>query len=249
MTIHRPVSPMPAASVLLVRDAPWSVLMVKRHAKSFFSSALVFPGGVVDPEDSSDAWLQYVSGQQNLSREERALRIAGCRELFEETGVLLARQSIAARRGAGFFHQIQAAGGTLALDALRPFAHWITPEGSRKRFDTHFYLCCAPAGSEASCDGTETVTCEWHAPAALVARAEAGDAFIMLPTHMNLKHLAESQDFAAAAAAAAKRRIVTVTPRFERRAGGDVILIPAEAGYGITEYPARTGATAPLSRD
>ena len=32
----------------------------------------------------------------------------------------------------------------LALDALTPFAHWITPAALPKRFDTHFFILAAP---------------------------------------------------------------------------------------------------------
>ena len=32
-----PVEPRPAATILLVRDDPFEVLMVKRHEKQFFS--------------------------------------------------------------------------------------------------------------------------------------------------------------------------------------------------------------------
>jgi 8-oxo-dGTP pyrophosphatase MutT (NUDIX family) len=49
-------TPRRAATVMLVRDEPFEVLMVKRNAREPFASALVFPGGVVEPEDYSDSW-------------------------------------------------------------------------------------------------------------------------------------------------------------------------------------------------
>ena len=47
MTMQKPVDPVPAATMLLLRDAPeFQVLMVKRHHQiDFASGALVFPGG------------------------------------------------------------------------------------------------------------------------------------------------------------------------------------------------------------
>lgn len=47
-------TPLPAATILLVRDAPdgLEVFMVKRHHQvDFVSGALVFPGGKVDKTD------------------------------------------------------------------------------------------------------------------------------------------------------------------------------------------------------
>jgi len=47
-TAMRPVIVRLAATVLLLRDDPFEVLMVKPNARGFFPSALVFPGGVVE---------------------------------------------------------------------------------------------------------------------------------------------------------------------------------------------------------
>ncbi len=77
-------TPVQAASVLLVRDAPLEVLLVRRGASAVFSSALVFPGGVVDSHDASEEWLPHVTGAELLETAERSFRIAACRELFEE---------------------------------------------------------------------------------------------------------------------------------------------------------------------
>jgi 8-oxo-dGTP pyrophosphatase MutT (NUDIX family) len=68
-----------AASVLLLRDAPGGFevfLLRRRKGASFMASAYVFPGGATD--DGEDA------------------RTAAARELFEEAGVLLAKDADAA---------------------------------------------------------------------------------------------------------------------------------------------------------
>ena len=71
------VEPVPAASVIILRDAPLEVLMILRHEKSsFVPSAWVFPGGAVDPEDGEAGTLQ-------------AARNAAIREAFEETAIRL----------------------------------------------------------------------------------------------------------------------------------------------------------------
>jgi hypothetical protein len=55
---------------------------------------------------------------------------------------------------------------------------------------------------------------------------------------MQLVRLAQSKDVASALEAARTRAPFTVTPTVEKRGEEHVILIPAEAGYGITEFAA-----------
>lgn len=224
--------------MLLVRDDPFEVLMVRRTDRrdTAFPSALVFPGGVVDPDDASPDWLPHVTGAEGLSGVERGLRIAACRETFEEAGIVLASDGVAvcAARdtapGAGFRELLARTGTTLPLDTLVPYAHWITPELAPKRYDTRFYICRAPDGAKAICDGGETLAVEWIAP---------GDALrldgIVFVTRMNLIRLAESDGVESALAAARARPHFTVEPELVRRDGGYVVTIPAAAGYGITE--------------
>lgn len=71
------VEPVPAASVMVLRDDPFEVLMIQRHEKSsFVPNAWVFPGGAVDPEDGEPGTLE-------------AARKAALREVFEETAIRL----------------------------------------------------------------------------------------------------------------------------------------------------------------
>src|ERR1700751_4445273 len=83
--------PRPSTTVLLVRDSAdgLEVLMVVRNDRSQYASALVFPGGVIDAEDGDEAWLGLIDGAEGLDPAERTRRIAGFRELHEETGLLL----------------------------------------------------------------------------------------------------------------------------------------------------------------
>jgi 8-oxo-dGTP pyrophosphatase MutT (NUDIX family) len=69
------VDPVPAASVILLRDRPLEALMILRHEKSsFVPSAWVFPGGAVDPADGEPGTLN-------------AAKAAAIREVFEETAI------------------------------------------------------------------------------------------------------------------------------------------------------------------
>jgi 8-oxo-dGTP pyrophosphatase MutT (NUDIX family) len=231
------VTPALAATILVVRDDPFEVLMVKRRSSSHFSSALVFPGGLVDAADSAPEWANHLRGGAALDDAARAIRVAGFRETFEETGIVIAAGARPkADRDRPFLDVVRNQGVTLDLDAVAPFGHWITPENAPKRFDTHFLLARAPDGAEPVSDNNETVSVEWVNPAEALARAGAGDFSILFPTLMNLRMLAQSMDAASALAAARARKIFTVRPILSKRDGQTVLNIPAEAGYGVTEY-------------
>jgi hypothetical protein len=234
-------TPVPAASVLLVRDAPLEVLLVRRSAGAVFSSALVFPGGVVDSHDASEEWLPHVTGAELLETAERSFRIAACRELFEEADVFFCdgASSMAGSEQRSYFERIRNAGAHIPLGSVIPFGHWITPEGVGKRFDTHFYVCRAPNGAVAKSDGREIVTAEWVKPQEIIASAQRGERTLMFPTLLSLMRLAESADVESALAAAASRPSFTVLPRVERRGESKFIVIPAMAGYGVTEQKFR----------
>ncbi len=240
----------PASTVLLVREggSGLEVFMVVRHHKiEFASGALVFPGGSADAEDFAIAAGGTRCGSTSgLDERSRALRVAAVRETFEECGVLLARPrgsaglidgarcaAIGARaQGRSFAELIAAEDLDLALDALTPFAHWITPAILPKRFDTHFYIVAAPADQVARHDGSESVDSIWINPARALADAESGRYTIVFATRLNLQMLAQSRDVASAVAAARVRRIVAVEPTAVKTETGYLFTIPIEAGYG-----------------
>jgi len=211
------VIPRRAATVMLVRDEPFEVLMVKRNAREPFASALVFPGGVVEPEDYSESWLAHLHGDASFSLEERALRIAACRETWEEAAILpggrgglLSKDALSDQP---FLETVIRHGVRLALGDLVNFAHWITPQGLPKRFDTYFYICRASRAATGQCDGRETVALEWVQPVEALAMAERGERALLLPTRENLKLLAQSGTCEAALDAARGRKIIPFTPR------------------------------------
>src|ERR1700742_4968004 len=107
------IEPIPAATILLLRDAPegLEVFMVKRHHQvDFVSGALVFPGGKVDKTDYAAALCDYIDGGEGWSEAMRALGACAIREAFEESGILLARDA-----SGGFVDAARLA----ALDAYR----------------------------------------------------------------------------------------------------------------------------------
>lgn len=245
-------APKPASTVVLVRDAPGlEVLMVRRSAgMAFGASAWVFPGGKVAAADSDPAWDELSDG--SYDHYERSLRIAAAREVFEESGLLLATRdgkeldaassvgfdamrSVVEADPAAMLNLMRETGLRLTLDRLVPFAHWITPAFEPRRFDTHFFLVRAPDGQVVRHDGREAVDHQWVAPEELLAKRLQGEAKLMFPTRLNLQVLAKSANAAAAEAEARGRKIVTVEPQLVDRGDSKVLVIPAEAGYGLTE--------------
>jgi 8-oxo-dGTP pyrophosphatase MutT (NUDIX family) len=219
-----------------VRDDPFEVLMVRRRSSSIYSSALVFPGGMVETSDASAEWLPHVRGAEGLSEGERALRIAACRETYEEASIVVAEGAAAPPGAASYLDLVRGLGVKLDLASVLPFGHWITPESAPRRFDTYFFLCRAPVGAEAVSCGDETVSVEWVRPSEAIARADAGEHSILFPTLMNLRMLAYNTTVGEALETTRRRKIFTVMPRVSTRDDLMVINIPEEAGYGVSEY-------------
>ena len=248
--------PVPAATILLLRGdhRTLEVFMVVRHEKiDFLAGALVFPGGKVDAPDADARLLAHCTGAAQ-SADERALQVAAIRETFEECGVLLARPAGSASLIGGTAlaalepYRKALNGGAitlldfvvreklvLACDLLTPFAHWITPTMVPKRFDTHFFVAEAPPDQLALHDGHESVESLWITPADAVDAARSRRYTVIFPTLRNLEKLARAASPAEARRQAEASTIVSVTPWSERRADGNYLCIPKDAGYDVTE--------------
>jgi 8-oxo-dGTP pyrophosphatase MutT (NUDIX family) len=232
-------------------------MVVRHHEVDFLSGALVFPGGKLSPSDGDSRVLTRCSGAEDLSPDEVALRVCAIREVFEESGILLAREpgvtglvgparatQLAERYGhqlgsgaIGIADFLEAENLALACEALVPYARWITPTFMPKRFDTYFYLAAAPPEQIALHDGKEMVEAQWIRPADALADQASGKRTIVAATKLNLGHLGRSNTVAAALTAAADRPIVTVLPELVETPQGRKLLIPETAGYGVTEVP------------
>ena len=250
-----PAEPRLSATALLVRDRDeMEVLMVERHYQiDFAAGALVFPGGKSSDDDALAGWRMRADGV--FDERQTVARIAAVREVFEESGVLLARSEAARGEGAplvgaDMVERLAAMRGAVdrgeqsflelfvqhelvaALDTLVHFGHWITPDMMPKRFDTHFYIAKMPSGQVASADGRETTDARWLAPKAALALNEAGKATIIFPTRMNLDKLARAKSCDDAIARFSGAPVMTVLPKVsETDKGEPCLLIPAEADY------------------
>ena len=254
------VAARPAATVQIVRDGPAGieVLMITRNvASEFASGALVFPGGRVDAADIAAVTHHHTHELSGADTAALALRVAGIRETYEEAHILLARRpganallsavevgeleaDLEGRLGrpAGFNDLTDSGKIELATDLLIPFAHWITPVGRPKRYDTHFFLIAAPADQVAAHDGHEAVDTLWIGPQDAIDGGDAGRFTVVFATRMNLIKLARSTTVVAAIARAQGEPVVTVLPVVTAGPNGRILRIPAQAGYGITEVSA-----------
>lgn len=100
-----PVTPVPAATLVLLRNRPaggFEVLLIRRHSASKFAAGdFVFPGGRIEADDAPDGAAAWCRGLDTASAA-RALRletpptaalghwVGAIRETFEEVGILLA---------------------------------------------------------------------------------------------------------------------------------------------------------------
>jgi 8-oxo-dGTP pyrophosphatase MutT (NUDIX family) len=242
----------PASTILLVRDGDTGLevfMVVRHHQIDFASGALVFPGGKTDAGDSEVRDL--CTGADGLDDAQLAIRVGAIREAFEECGVLLARRTgtndrlvnaaelldLDAMRGPLQENQITLRDFlmqnelTLACELLTPYAHWITPDMMPKRFDTYFYIAAAPDDQIAVHDGEESVDSVWISPTDAIKGSEDGRYTVIYPTLKNIEMLGESDSAARAITDATNRPVVTVLPVTEKRADGNYLVIPADAGY------------------
>ena len=242
----------PAATVMMLRDTPDGpeVFMVVRHHEiDFASGALVFPGGKVDADDFDSGLRAHCADADSFDDKELALRVASIRESFEECGILLAREKgaddfVSAARlaeleswrdrfnkgDATMLQFAEAENLEFAVDALGFFAHWITPEMMKRRFDTYFYMARAPQDHVALHDGGESVDSVWITAKQALADADANKRTVIFPTRMNIEKFAKSASVDEALAQCGE--VVTVTPFIEQEGEKTILRIQANAGYG-----------------
>ena len=196
------VTPLPAASVLVLRDAPLEVLMLRRHANaSFMPNAWVFPGGMLEELD------RELANGDTLT----AMKIAAVRETFEESGLWLGAKLEAAEakrkrlldRGVSMRELLAEA--PVDFETLVWTSRWITPVGVPKRFDTYFFLAKVGRDAVATAEQNELVDVMWVAPDEVLTRGIQ----IPFPTARNLESIT---GFATADELLASRRNTVIEP-------------------------------------
>jgi 8-oxo-dGTP pyrophosphatase MutT (NUDIX family) len=243
----------PSSTVVLARaagDAP-EIFMVKRHELSSFGAAYAFPGGVVDAGDSEI--YDYCQGLTNseacarLGVEKDGLKYysSAIRELFEESGVLLADlaaadENLALVRNAlndgslNWAEWVTMNQVPLYCGQLHYFSHWVTPESLLKRYSTRFFLAELPQGQVAEHCGGELTDSRWVSAKDMLAAGRRGDVKLHHPTIKTLELIARHADLDSLvdwARSSFEWGVTTMLPAVIVRKGVQDIVYPGDKDY------------------
>ena len=208
-----PVPAKPSATIVVLREnsSGPELLLVRRRAGDAFGDSYAFPGGVVDGDESA----AHPFSQGKTADEANTLLgvpqggldyySAAIRELFEETGILLARDStghwicdrpeldvLRSKVDQGVLpwsEFLREQGLQMASDALHYFAHWETPLNYPKRWSTRFFLAELPPGQDATYDGCELTDSRWIIAAEALTLGREGGIKLPFPTLRTLDSL------------------------------------------------------------
>jgi recombination protein RecT len=230
---REPVTPRPAATVLLLRDRSGvEVLMTRRSTSaSFAPGAYVFPGGGIDAADAAGHGIAGRRPTQNDVRLTQA--IAAIRESFEELGVLLARLPDGRPAGADQVAALKRHEPFLAADQVFVLAHWVTDRDLPRRFDVPFLVARMPEDQQPVADEAEQFEPVWVKPADALTRHKAGDFFMIFPTVRTLERLASFESVAAVLqACSSEQPLWTSCPRAGLLNGVDTRYMEHESPFG-----------------
>ncbi len=201
---------------------------------------------------SDDA--QRILGEVFSPEESFAHWIAAVRELFEEAGILLAydqkgnllrledqneQQRFLEYRGLLQKAEIDICelakkeNLSLALDQLRYYAHWITPEARLERFDTYFFVARHPSGQEASHDRKETTAGIWMAPREALEENLRGGTVLSPPTLKTLEDLSRFKTIDDVFASLRNSEIKAILPVLTKISSGPMIIFPWDPEYEV----------------
>lgn len=236
----QPVTPRFAATVMLVRPsvpetqtryhstkpvdqrvAPpndLEVFMLRRQkTMKFVPDAVVFPGGRVDDKDSNadlpwagpspQEWSQRINRPEDIARR---ILAAAVREVFEESGILLAgpdadhivadvsRPDWMEDRRKLIEHEQSLAellirrNLVIRTDLLNYCSNWCTPEYSPLRYDTFFFAARCPEGQMADDLSREAYIADWVEPQWAFDLGDEGTINLMPPTIYNIGFVARA---------------------------------------------------------
>jgi len=181
------------------------------------AGAHVFPGGILEKSDADPRWkgllgLNTTETHFNPSptfenEKEFSFRIAAIREVFEEVNVLIADnkksipsqslqewRNIVQKDSSKFFDMFQHFGFLPKPFQLYPWAHWITPQVEKYRYNTLFYITVLDSLSQATHDKQETTAFDWFTPQQALENFEVGKIKLPPPTWYILQELSQFQD-------------------------------------------------------
>ncbi|MDH3732642.1 MAG: NUDIX hydrolase [Gemmatimonadota bacterium] len=200
-----PATPRLAATTVIARPGSsglFELLLLKRPlASRFAAGAYVFPGGVVDDADGSEFWRSRMHRPSNLPPDGLPAATAGIRELFEETGILLADQELKRLDALEVLRHKLLAEEVTFEDVVRDrsltflhapltyFARWVTPRRLARRYDALFFLVALSSRSEDVTITEEHDGLTWVTPRAALAEFTAGRLPMLFPTWKTVQQL------------------------------------------------------------
>ena len=220
-----PVTPKPAATVVLVREGERGreVFLTRRpETMSFLGGFIVFPGGRVDDIDSTEAVFDRITGLDDIPPlpladygdvpiDPRAFYAAAIRELFEEAGVLFLEDAagdpvsidVAGRlrdllpvSSQRFYELVAEHDLYLPARRLEFVQLFVTPEFSPQRFYTVFLQATLPEGQRAGVENREVAESFWISPDDALDEKSRGRFKMILPTVMALEAVGDGATLA-----------------------------------------------------
>jgi 8-oxo-dGTP pyrophosphatase MutT (NUDIX family) len=184
--------------VVLLRDSPTGLetWLGYRPGESPLG-VLAFPGGSLDVSDDDPVgwlgppphhWAEQM-GTDDVGLARRHV-IGAVRELFEETGVLLAgpdlsstveatstadwmraREAVASQEWS--FSEILAKRGlSIRTDLLKPLVNWLSPDFAHRRFNTRYFAATVPMNQQPSLLESKGVWARWVCATKVVAERD-----------------------------------------------------------------------------
>ncbi|MBT2515218.1 NUDIX hydrolase [Arthrobacter sp. ISL-30] len=183
-----------ASSIILLRDSPAGLeTWMGYRAGSSPLGVVAFPGGSLQTSDddavgwlgpSPQHWAEWM-GMSDVGLARRHI-VGAIRELFEETGVLLAGRDLSstveatstvewmkireavAEQEKSFTDVLAKRGLKLRTDLLKPLVNWLSPDFAHRRFNTRYFAATVPVNQEPSILASKGVWGRWVSPAKLI---------------------------------------------------------------------------------
>jgi len=214
--VSEKTKPRQAATVILLRQAEvggFEVFLTRRpDGMPFLGGMYCFPGGAVTQDDCAPRMLERcggltpeqarkIIGAHFSPRQAAGFWVAAIRELFEETGILLARHALTGGdcenhravldKSLSFICLLQRENLVCELSSLGYLSHWQTPMQNPVRFDTRFFVAALPQDQtplETSAEVTHSI---WLSPEQAMLRYSRGGLPMIFPTYASLRTLAD----------------------------------------------------------
>ncbi|MEV8039598.1 NUDIX hydrolase [Arthrobacter sp. NPDC080082] len=182
-----PRAPRFASSVVLLRDSPTGLeTWLGYRPGTSPLGVLAFPGGSLESsDDDAVGWLgpppAYWAERMGTADVGLARRhvIGAIRELFEETGILLAGPDLSstvenntspewmrareavAEQEKSFTDVLAKRGLSVRTDLLKPLVNWLSPDFSHRRFNTRYFAATVPMNQQPSMLASKGVWARW----------------------------------------------------------------------------------------